>query len=275
MHQVEKNILLEIKEKIDSNRLVLPSLPENALAVRQLSSKVSTDANQLARLISRDTAMSARLIKVANSALHRGITSTDSIKAAITRLGIPLVRQLVMQLAVLQVMYGCSDKKYMADFVDSSMGIGTISATLAAGYSHLDPDQAMLAGLIHDIGKLPLIEITSKKQELIENRDWRTRTILRFHCLVGGLLLKKWGFDEEMILVGQKHEDLKRDIDGPVDYVDLIITANLRYHTHEKSPRYRHIQPEDVPAYQKVMKNGLNNQDELRVQREEIIQALV
>ena len=86
----------EIRADIESNRIQLPTLPEVALKVRDEVERENTDAHTIAKMVGNDAALSARLLQVANSPLYRGRVEIDSIQQAVTRLGLKMVRSLVV-----------------------------------------------------------------------------------------------------------------------------------------------------------------------------------
>lgn len=94
--------LRALEEDISKDRLDLPVLSEIALRARALSADPDCSIVQLADLISTDTALAARLLKVVNSAWFRAQVPVDSVTGAITRLGLQPVRSLITQLALLQ-----------------------------------------------------------------------------------------------------------------------------------------------------------------------------
>ena len=90
-------------DDIRHNRLKLPILPEVALKVREAVSDANAPAARIAKIVSADTALSARLIQVANSPLFHGANRIESVQTAIARLGVPRVRSLVTSLIMQQM----------------------------------------------------------------------------------------------------------------------------------------------------------------------------
>ena len=74
-----QDFLNHVQEELDANRLILPTLPDIALKVRDAVSKGDASASELADMIVTDAALSARLIQVANSPLYRGTVEINNI----------------------------------------------------------------------------------------------------------------------------------------------------------------------------------------------------
>ena len=259
MDNFEIEVLESIKSAIVANRIILPSLPEVAMQVRELSARDDCSHDQLEREIARDAAISARLLKVANSsALHRGGDHLSSLHQAISRLGLDLVRSLVTQLAILQVMHSGMDRSQLQEFVDHSLSVSAICHALADKHPHLDGEQAALAGLLHDIGKLPLRQYVDLHEHLRQDEQRLERSL---HPLIGGVLLRHWQLSDELVAAVEEHEDLKRDPETLADYADLVIIANL-VHYGAGDGRYANIVWREIPALRKCL--GGDTEEELK-----------
>lgn len=241
-----QDLLTLLQKEIQANRIILPSLPEVALRVRHLTEDENCSITQLEQEISKDAAITARLLKVANSsALNRG-SSVNSLKQAIMNLGLSLVRSLVTQLAILQTMQTGYDQKRLQDFVANSLKISGICQNLAASFKHLDPEMASLAGLLHDIGKLPLRNFLEKQSQLSAQERLQFEYLL--HPAAGAIMLKYWNMPSALVVVALKHESILRDPPNKLpDYTDLVITANIIHYGLDSS-RYNRYKDKEIPA---------------------------
>lgn len=105
LETVANDLIAQIKE----DTLVLPSLPEVCLKVRDVGEDINSNIPQLADLISQDAALSSRIITVANNPLVRTPTEVSDLTTAITRLGINFTSNLAMGLAMEQMFQATSD----------------------------------------------------------------------------------------------------------------------------------------------------------------------
>lgn len=251
MEEFEKKLFQRLCQEIRDNRLILPSLPEIATQVREMTARSDCTSDELAQVISRDPAMSARLLKVANSSALRGGAPINTVRNAVARLGLKLVRSLITQLSILQLLSTERDKQQTRAFVESGLRIGGICHALAEPHAHLDSEQAMLAGLVHDIGKIPLRQYMAKVQKLQDNAPLGQEVYLRMHPPIGAFLLESWKFPPELVQVAAEHEQLTRDPGPEPDYTDLVIAANIEYYGTE-SGRYSELELSRVPAVVKT-----------------------
>jgi len=249
----EARLLASLEADIAANRLILPSLPDVAIEVRRM---VEADAPlaQLAAVIGRDPALSARLIKVANSASMRGRSPVEEIRGAIQRLGLRLVRSLVHNLAIIQA-FQHGDRRLQEQLravLEHSMEIAVLSHALAAEYTRLNADEAMLAGLIHDIGKLPLLRRVCDMPEFRGDAERFKGPCHQLHARIGARVLEAWNFLPELVAVAREHEDLGRTGGSTPDLVDVVIVANLCAHRRAGTEPWGGRRWSDVPAVQKL-----------------------
>jgi HD-like signal output (HDOD) protein len=225
----EDALLDHLRAAIDNDTLRLPTLPEVALNVRQaINSGRASDA-ELARLIAADPALSVRLLQVANSPMYRAPRKIDSVQAALTRLGHNTIRTLVMSLAMKQIFQPDSPLlgKYFRDIWQHSVNVAAVARALALRCRHLNADQAMLGGLIHQIGKLPLLTLADLFPELGRDQDTLERHLENLHPRIGRIIMEAWEFPETLARVTWEYKDLQRDAGPAADYVDVVQVAYL------------------------------------------------
>jgi HD-like signal output (HDOD) protein len=225
----ETQFLQKLNDAIDQNRLTLPTLPEVALKVRDAVEREQSSANQIAEIIASDAALSARLLQVANSPLYRGRVTIDNLQMAVARLGIRLVRSLVVSLIMQQIFQATSDllDAKFRQIWEESVQIAAISRVLASNTDHLDKEQAMLAGLIHNIGALPILAMAESHDELLEDAAELDRVIEALSPQIGQRILKIWEFPESLIRVPANFLNLEYTSEGDADYVDIVLVARL------------------------------------------------
>jgi putative nucleotidyltransferase with HDIG domain len=250
--ELKQRIVNELLSELENDTLVLPSLPEVALKVRDTIDDENSSAKDVAKVISTDAALSARLIQVANSPLLRGTTHINSVDMAVSRMGNTMVKNCVNSIIVQQMFQPTTEitDKLFREFLDHSTEVAAISQALA-GFARIKPDQALLAGLVHDIGTLPIIKRAEDEPELLENEAALREIIHETHTEIGKAILTKWDFPPEVIAVAAEHEDLKRNSGDKPDLVDVVMAANLQSNFGKDHP-LGNISWSDVPAFAKL-----------------------
>jgi len=251
--------LAELQAAIKDNSIVLPTLPEVALQVRDAVERDETTAQDIANLVATDVALSARLLQVANSPLYGGRVAIDSVQLAITRLGIRMVRTLVVNLAMKQIFQPTTSEldQRLRQLWEESVQVAALSRVLAQQASHLDRDQAMLAGLIHNIGSLPILIMAENFPKLIGDEERLDSLLAELAPVIGHQILQTWNFPDTLVAVPTHCTDLKYDSGEQADYVDLVQVATLECNTGAA----RRANPAEcalAPAYSKI---GLNPEE--------------
>lgn len=218
----------EILTAIENDKLILPTLPEVALQVRDIAEAEDSSIMDLAKVISNDTALSARLIRVCNSPLFRGSRAIENLNMAVSRLGMAYTSNLAMGLAMEQMFQATTDmidKRLRATW-QTSTEVAGVCHVLAQQYTRLKPDQATLAGLVHLIGVLPILRY-------VEDNDVQVSSVMldnvvdEIHPRIGAAILRKWDFPEELQQVPLEYQNYKRQV-ASADYADLVMVANLQ-----------------------------------------------
>jgi len=228
----EEVFVNELVQDLESGHLQLPTLPEVALRVRDVVDDENANASQIAAIIGQDAALSARLLQVANSPLYRGRQEIDRLPMVISRLGNKLVRNLVTSQVMKQMFQATNDMvdQRLRAVWEHSVQVAAISRALAGQVPGVEPEQAMLGGLLHDIGILPILYRAEERDELLDTPGLLDHLIESLHTRVGGAILKHWKFPGALIAVAAEHENLTRDHSGPADLVDVVQVANLQSH---------------------------------------------
>ncbi len=248
-----KDFLNHVQEELDANRLVLPTLPDVALKVRDAVAKGDATSQELADMIVTDAALSARLIQVANSPLYRGAVEVNNIQMAVTRLGSTTIRTLITSLVMQQMFTPSTDllEQYFRETWEQGVNVSAISRALASFVPHLNPDEAMLAGLIHQIGKLPILILVEDIPEFRDSPTRLNKLLDKAHPAIGKLIMENWDFPEELKLVASEYVNFERDNGGNADYVDLVQVAFLQSIAGTEHPASR-IDWNTVPSFAKL-----------------------
>ncbi len=228
MADLENRIKKDIVDAINNDKLVLPTLPEVALQVREVAENPDSSVQELAKVINNDAAMTARIIRVCNSPLLRGSREITNLPMAVGRLGMAYTANLATGLAMEQMFQATSEMidKRMREVWQSSTEVAGICHVLAAHYTKLKPDQATLAGLIHQIGVLPILTY-------IEENDVQINNIILDNLIdvmapaIGSYILKKWDFSKDLQIVPKEHCNFKRQVPA-ADYADIVMVAKLQ-----------------------------------------------
>lgn len=251
----EDKFIAALMEDVSKGQLDLPTLPEVAVRVRKLVDDPMVSADKIAKLVGTDAALSARLLQVANSVFFRGLNSVENVRTAVVRLGGVCVRNVVASL-VMRQLYQAEKmgpiKKELLNLWVHGARVAAISHVLARRFTNLNPDEAMLAGLIHDIGVLPILKRATQFPEVMEDRTILNRVIDRMHQEIGQIILEEWHFPDDLVRVAAQHEVYHRDPGPAPDYTDVVLVANLHSYMGQPKHKTNSLDWNEIPAFQKL-----------------------
>ncbi|MFJ4372053.1 HDOD domain-containing protein [Pseudomonas japonica] len=259
MNTLARMVQTQLLRAIDNDDLVLPTLPEVAMSIREAAEDTEISVATLSKVIGRDAALAARLIKVVNSPLLRAITEVTDLQTAITRLGVNYSCNLAIGLVIEQIFHARSEavEQKMREIWAKSLEIAGISYELSSRYTDLKPDQAALAGLVHQIGVLPILTYAEEHNELLSDPVCLNHVIEQIHPELGDKILSVWEFPEQLANLPGEVQNLERR-SARIDYVDIVQIARALSESAGRPlreiPALRHL---TVPA------GGLLSDDDL------------
>ncbi|MBI3562757.1 MAG: HDOD domain-containing protein [Gammaproteobacteria bacterium] len=248
------NALLEqIHSAQTENRLQLPSLPDVVLAIREAVHDERKGVAHVARLLQLDPILSARVLKIANSPLYRTGQPLTDIKHAINHLGLAMTRNLVTCLAMHNLfdVRSFAMKQRIRELWQHSAQVAAITQVLAKSQRGLSPDKALLAGLLHDIGVLPILVYADNYPDLCDNNRLLDQAIRGARAELGNSVLKNWLMDPDIVNIPLVADDYSYDHAGEADYADLVIMAQIHSGFGQQTPRPM-LDLNKTPAFSKL-----------------------
>jgi len=248
MNTLAEMVQIQLLAAIDNDDLVLPTLPEVAMSIREAAEDTEISVGTLSKVIGRDAALAARLIKVVNSPLLRAITEVTDLQTAITRLGINYSCNLAIGLVIEQIFHARLEviEHKMREIWAKSLEVAGISYELAGRFTELKPDQAALAGLVHQIGVLPILTYAEEHNELLSDPVCLNHVIEQIHPALGDKILSVWEFPEQLANLPGEVQNLDRQ-SPEIDYIDIVQIARSLSDTTGRErplaslPAYRHL----------------------------------
>ena len=252
MSKLAEKVQQELIHAIENDELVLPTLPEVALKVREAAEDPDIGIPQISKVIGNDAALTARIIKVVNSPLLRTNKEITDLQMAVSRLGINYTCNLATGLAMEQMFQATSDvvDRKMREVWNKSTEIAGICHVLCRHYTRLMPDQATLAGLVHQIGVLPILTYAEEHNELLADSISLNHVIEQIHPIIGDKILRTWEFPEPIAMVPSQYLNFSRD-SAKADYVDIVQVATLQSYLGSEHP-YTQLDWSKIPAFAKL-----------------------
>lgn len=228
--------LQELASDLSKDSISFPTFIDATVKIRDTLSNPDADVARVAQVVSGEPLLAARLVHLANSiAFNPGGRKIADVRSAVTRVGFNTVRTTAAAIALEQV----RASKELAPFAAEaervwrhSLDAAAIAYVLARSLTPLRPDEALFAGLVHDIGRFYLLSRASKYPELIEHRDELETIIHEWHPSIGQAILQQLDLPEALTVAVAEHE-LGNYRFPPRNMTHLVTLANLAAHCRE------------------------------------------
>lgn len=255
----KNRLYIDCYQFMQSDTLELPTIPDISFKIRQAINDVKTNNSKIARIIQTDPSITARLIQISNSPLYHGRRKIESCPEALTRIGLKASQSMITSFAIKSVFKAKSPliRKKMQILWTHSSYIAAISAVLAYKTPGFDPDKAMLAGLLHDIGVVPILTYADKYPDILKNPRNLADTVKQLRVEIGVEIIRKWNFPNDFEDVIIHAENWNRDSGKTPDYTDIVMISQLHSFIGKvdvkKMPKI-----DSLPAYQKLASGHLD-----------------
>ena len=198
----------------------ISSLPEVFFRVNAVLNDPNSSFEDIADVISSDVSLSARLMKVVNSAFYGYPAQIDTIAHAISIIGTWQLRDLALSTTIISTFKGVSEKHIsMNSFWRHSLTCGITARLIAIQNREPNPERLFLAGILHDIGRLILFENLPAESKIIMDRfskenkllyQLERETIGFDHSDIGAALMEFWNLPESLReVIGFHHNPLE------------------------------------------------------------------
>jgi len=238
-------------------KLVIPCLPDVALKLRSAIQK-DIGIQEAVQIINFDSVISSRLIQIVNSPLYRAVNPITNCHDAVSRLGLDTTRNLVTSISI-QNLFKSKNKEIklkIHELWKKSIEVSSISYTLAVLTKKENPDEALLAGLTHNIGALPILIFADSLNSNEYSDQELNLTIATLQGLIGSVILKSWGFSDALQAVPQNVQKWYGNEQGDIDISDIVLLA--KYHSYIGGKNTQELPAiYTLPAFQKLGDNEL------------------
>lgn len=248
------------------NKLNLPSLPHVAMKLKE-AMREEIGINDAVEIIQIDGPIVTKLIQIANSPLYASVFPITNCHDAVTRIGLNATRNLVMSISM-QQLFQCKEGKLikiMKDLWKNSLYVSSLCFILAEESGVVNPEDALLAGLISNIGVIPILHFAEKHPEEYADINELQSAIPFLSPSVGSLVLHTLGFSNELTNIPQHAEDWLYESEGDtLNLIDIVILARL--HSYIGTPKAKNLPYiNSIPAYSKLKDSKLTPEFSLNI----------
>ncbi len=227
----------------------MPSLSTTVGKVMEICSRTDASPNELNKVISLDPVLTGQVLKLINSAYYSLVNKVTSLTRAITMLGMNTVKNIALSTAIIRTVSGAKKSRALptTKFWAHSIGAGVSARLLGElkGFSPMEREELFLAGLLHDLGKVPFGDEYSRVLNIARREQIPLITVERHllgidHEEVGLMIAEKWKLNTVITKCISSHHDvgtLEGDLGQQVALIALgNIYANIMDHGYAGDP---------------------------------------
>lgn len=222
----------ELATELSAGDIELPSFPEVAAQVQKVLSQDDSDSARVVRVLGAEPMLAARVLSMANAAaLNPGGKSVADLRTAITRLGFDSLRSAAIGFAMAQIQRAKQFKgieRHLSALWQQSVLVAALAFVVARRTDKINPDTAMLTGLVHGVGKLYILTHSMKHPALFGEQEMYQRIVHDWHGNIAKALLESWFMAEEIVTAVHSFEDQSRDLRGTAaSLADVLDVADM------------------------------------------------
>ena len=235
LHDQRFHMLEDIAREL-SGDIVFPTYFDAVLRLRTLLNDPNQSIDGIARAVALEPLVSAKTLQLANSvAFNPDGHQLVDLKSAIMRLGIEITRTTAVAIAMRQLLRS----KEMAEFEewtrllwDHTMQTAAMARVIATRLTRINPEMAMLAGLVHDLGAFYMLYRASHYEELRARPESTRYLIIRWHESIGLSVLASLGIPEQIVAATADHDRLRPPPERITTLSEVLYVANMLSGSH-------------------------------------------
>jgi HD-like signal output (HDOD) protein len=217
--------------ELSQGQVELPSVPEIVIRLQKTLSDESVTNDTVVRVLGSEPMLAGKLMTMANSAaLNASGRKIADLPTAVARVGFNIVRSAALSFAIEQLRRA-SEFRHLEGQLDvlwkSSVQVAALCHVIARRFSSLNGDTALLAGLMHNVGRIYILTRASKYPTLVADPLTFNSIVRDWHTNVAKALLENWKVADEIVDAVAGYEDMDREARGPVTLTDVLSLAIL------------------------------------------------
>jgi HD-like signal output (HDOD) protein len=221
----------ELAAELSKGAVELPSVPDVVVRMQKTLEDENVTNEVVVKLISAEPMLAGKLMNMANSAaLNVSGRKVADLRMAVARVGFNIVRSAALSFAV-ELMKTSEEFRHLSKPLDAlwekSVSVAALSHVLARRFTSLNGDTALLAGLMHNVGRIYILTRASKHQTLFSDPLTFDAIVRDWHTNVAKALLENWKVADEIVDAVATYEDQDREVRGPVTLTDVLALATL------------------------------------------------
>jgi HD-like signal output (HDOD) protein len=244
-HDVAFTFVQALASELSGGKIELPGFPHIVMRVQKVLNDESADATRIVRVLGGEPVLASQLVRMANSAaLNPGGVPVTDLRSAVARVGLDTVRTATIAFAVRQLRDAPLLKGLEAPLGvlwQRSVLTASLSCVVARRLTNVNPDTALLAGLLQSIGRLYILTRASGHRVLFADQESYQTIEHDWHLSIAAALLENWGIADEIVQAVHESENFERDSRGTLTLADVLVVGTILSEHHDQ-PTALHAQ---------------------------------
>lgn len=244
-------MLEDIAREMSAGDISFPTCFDAAMKIRNALRDPDVSLRQVAKVVAMEPLVATKLLRVANSAAYNSSgKSMVDVESAVMRLGVEMARSIAFAVAMDQLLRSKDlvvFSEFSRDLWAHAMRTAAGARVLAQTFTRLNRDEALVAGLIHDLGAFYMLYRAAQYEELRVRPDSVRYLIVQWHESIGESLMNALGLPEHIIEATRDHDQPRPPVDVPRTLSDVVYVANLLAGGAEEWSRAGTLNSEERP----------------------------
>ena len=227
-----------LASELSGGKIELPGFPHIVMRVQKVLGDESADSNRIVKVLGSEPVLASQIVRMANSAALNttGVLVTD-LRTAVSRVGLDTVRSATIAFAVRQlrdapVLKGLEAP--LGNLWKRSVLVASLSCVIARRLTTINPDTALLGGLLQGIGRLYILTRASSHRALFADQENYLAIEADWHLSIAAALLENWGIADEIVQAVHESENFDRDARGHVGLADVLVVGTILAEHHNQ-----------------------------------------
>ena len=244
-HDVAFTFVQALASELSGGKIELPGFPHIVMRVQKVLNDETSDATRIVRVLGGEPVLASQLVRMANSAaLNPGGVPVTDLRSAVARVGLDTVRSATIAFAMRQLRDAPLLKGLEAPLGvlwQRSVLTASLSCVVARRLTNVNPDTALLAGLLQSIGRLYILTRASGHRVLFADQESYQTIEHDWHLSIAAALLENWGIADEIVQAVHESENFERESRGTLTLADVLVVGTILAE-HHNQPKTLHAQ---------------------------------
>lgn len=217
--------------ELSAKELIFPTSLNTTMKIRHALNQEGVSNDTLARIVGTEPVLSAQVLHCCNSAaFNRSNAQTTNLRTATMRLGFAVIRNIAISVGMKQL----SEFRTAGEFSQRieglwsrSVRVAALSYVIARNLTNINPDTAMMAGLLHDVGKFYILHRARHHAPLFSSERALWDIVDQWHANIGAAILENWNIPDQIRSAVIEHRTLHRSHSGAPDLIDVLTAADI------------------------------------------------